>query len=119
YASGSEMFLYEDLEIPLIEVLAEMEFTGVRLDVPLLQRIGKEMDTSLAKLEKDIHGCAGREFNIGSVPQLREILFTHLGFKPIKRTNIGGDSSTDQETLEALAKLDHPCVDFPRLLLEH
>src|SRR5207249_1533942 len=50
--------------------------------------------------------------------QLRDILFTHLGFKSIKRTNIGGDPSTDQETLETLAKQSHPHVEFPRKLLE-
>jgi DNA polymerase-1 len=118
-AAGSEIFLYDDLEIPLIEVLADMEFTGVRLDVPLLERMSKEMDASLNMLEKDIKQVAGREFNINSVPQLRELLFTQLGFKPIKRTTIGGDSSTDQETLEALAKEEHPHVEFPRRLLEH
>jgi DNA polymerase-1 len=113
------LYLYDDLEIPLIEVLAEMEFTGIRLDVPRLQKMGQEMDASLKTLERDIFQLAGREFNIGSVQQLRDILFSHLGFKSIKRTNIGGDASTDQETLERLARLDHPHVEFPRKLLEH
>jgi DNA polymerase-1 len=115
----SEWYLYDDLEVPLIEVLAEMEFTGIRLDVPLLQKISKEMQESLTKLEGEIYQIAGRDFNINSVLQLRDILFAHLGFKSIKRTNIGGDASTNQETLEALAKLDHPHVEFPRKLLEH
>ena len=114
-----DLYLYDDLEIPLIEVLAEMEFTGIRLDVPLLQKISKEMDATLTKLEAEIYQLAGRAFNINSVQQLRDILFTHLGFKSIKKTNIGGDASTNQETLEALAKLDHPQVEFPRKLLEH
>jgi DNA polymerase-1 len=117
--TDSDLYLYDDLEVPLIEVLAEMEFTGIRLDVPLLQRISKETDASLAKLEAEIYQLAGRAFNINSVQQLRDILFTQLGFKSIKKTNIGGDASTDQETLEALAKLDHPQVEFPRKLLEH
>src|ERR1019366_208827 len=69
--------------------------------------------------EAEIYQLAGREFNIGSVQQLRDVLFTHLGFKPIKKTSIGGDASTDQETLEALAKQSHPHVEFPRKLLEH
>ncbi|MBI1830342.1 MAG: DNA polymerase I [Planctomycetes bacterium] len=115
----NEMFLYDDLEIPLIEVLGQMEFTGVRLDVPFLNSMSVDMDKALTALERDIHAAAGREFNINSVPQLREVLFTHLGFKSLKKTNIGGDASTDQETLELLAKQDHPHVEFPRKLLEH
>ena len=110
--------MYDDLEIPLIEVIAEMEFTGIRLDVPLLQRMSVEMNESLTKLEAELHALAGHEFNINSIQQLREILFTHLGFKSIKKTNIGAEASTDQETLEALARLDHPHVEFPRKLLE-
>jgi DNA polymerase-1 len=117
-ASGSDLYLYDDLEIPLIEVLAEMEFTGIRLDVPLLQRMSTQMNESLTKLEAELHGLAGREFNINSVQQLREVLFTHLGFKSLKKTNIGAEASTDQETLEALASQDHPHVEFPRKLLE-
>jgi DNA polymerase-1 len=117
-ASDSELFLYDDLEIPLIEVLGEMEFTGIRLDVPLLNKMGEEMNASLTALENDLYTLAGREFNIGSVQQLREVLFSHLGFKSIRRTNIGGDASTDQETLETLAKQSHPHVEFPRKLLE-
>lgn len=118
-ASGSDLCLYDDLEIPLIEVLGQMEFTGVRLDVPFLQLMSAEMEKSLATLEREIYAAAGREFNINSVQQLREVLFTHLGFKSLKKTNIGGDASTDQETLELLARQDHPHVEFPRKLLEH
>ena len=118
-ANKDELSLYDDLEIPLIEVLAEMEYNGIRLDVPLLKAISTEMDASLAKLEETIYALAGTKFNINSVPQLREIIFAKLNFKPIKKTGIGGESSTDQETLEALAREQHPHVDFPRKLLEH
>lgn len=108
--------LYDDLEIPLIEVLGEMEFTGIRLDVPLLQRMGEEMGKQLAALEQDIYRLAGREFNIGSVKQLRTILFDELGYKSKSRTAIKGDASTDQETLEALAREGR---ELPQKLLEH
>jgi DNA polymerase-1 len=118
-AKQSEIYLYDDIEIPLIEVLAQMEYTGIRLDVPLLQRMSAEMSASLTTVEADIYALAGREFNIASVQQLREVLFTHLGFKSIKKTNLGAEASTDQETLEALARQDHPHVEFPRKLLEH
>ncbi len=117
--SRDRWFLYDDLEIPLIEVLAEMETTGIRLDVPLLAEMSREMDAALTKLEAAIYDAAGRQFNINSVPQLREVLFKQLNFKPIKKTNIGGESSTDSETLEALAASDHPNVELPRRLLEH
>jgi DNA polymerase-1 len=118
-STSQSTYLYDDLEIPLIEVLADMECTGVRLDVPLLQRMSKEMDASLATLEEAIYAAVGFKFNINSVPQLRDILFSQLKFKPIKRTGIGGESSTDQETLETLAKQNHAQVEFPRQLLEH
>lgn len=109
------LLLYDDLEIPLIEVLAEMEFAGIRLDVPLLQAMSKEMAQQLVELEQDIYRLAGREFNIGSVKQLRAILFDELGYKPKTRTAIKGDASTDAETLEALAKEGH---ELPQKLLE-
>ncbi|MCI0683276.1 MAG: DNA polymerase I [Gemmataceae bacterium] len=118
--SGAEaappgMRLYDDLEVPLIEVLAEMESTGIRLDVPLLARMNRSMTEDLARLEKDIYRLAGREFNIGSVKQLRTILFDELGYKPKTKTTIKREASTDQETLEALAKEG---FELPQKLLE-
>jgi DNA polymerase I len=111
-----EIALYDDLEVPLIEVLAEMEHTGIRLDVPLLQGMSVQMAADLARLEREIYELAGREFNIGSVKQLREILFDELKFKPKSKTAIKGEASTDQETLEALAKEGHA---LPQKLIEH
>jgi DNA polymerase-1 len=108
--------LYDELEIPLIEVLADMEFAGVRLDLPLLQRMSDEMAHTLAGLERDIYDLAGREFNIASVKQLREVLFAEKGYKSGKRTAIMGHASTDQETLEKLARAGEP---LPAKLLEH
>ena len=107
--------LYDDLEIPLIEVLADMEFTGIRLDLPLLKRMSTEMAGSLASLEKEIYELAGREFNIASTKQLREVLFAEKGFKSGKKTAVMGHASTDQETLEKLAREGEP---LPRKLLE-
>lgn len=109
------LHLYDDLEIPLIEILGQMEFTGIRLDVPLLERMSVEMAKDLTRLEGEIHKLAGREFNIASVKQLRTILFDELGFKPKSKTAIKGDASTDSETLEALAREGH---ELPSKLLE-
>ncbi|MFO0968833.1 MAG: DNA polymerase I [Gemmataceae bacterium] len=112
---ASEYYLYDDLEIPLIGVLAEMEYNGVRLDVPLLKGMSVEMGQTLERLEKEIYRLAGREFNIGSVKQLRDILFKELGYKPKSRTAITREASTDQETLEELAKEGY---ELPKVLLE-
>ncbi len=108
--------LYRDLEIPLIEVLAELEYNGIRLDVPLLARLGKEMAGQLEAIEKEIYALAGHPFNIASPKQLREVLFDELKLPPQRRTGITGQASTDQETLERLAGLGHA---LPRKIVEH
>jgi DNA polymerase-1 len=107
--------LYDELEIPLIGVLADMEFTGIRLDLPLLRRMSDDMAGMLVALERDIYDLAGREFNIASVKQLREVLFAEKGYKSGKKTAIMGHASTDQETLEKLARAGEP---LPQKLLE-
>jgi DNA polymerase-1 len=107
--------LYDEVEVPLIEVLAELEYNGIRIDVPRLRRLGEEMGQQLAALEKEIYTLAGREFNIASLPQLRKVLFDELKLEPKRKTGITKVPSTDQETLEELA-LVHP---LPRTLLEH
>jgi DNA polymerase-1 len=108
--------LYDELEVPLIGVLADLEYNGIRLDVPLLRRLGQEMADQLAAIEVEIHELAGREFNIASPKQLRQILFDELNLPTQKRTGISGDASTDQETLERLAALGH---ELPRKIIEH
>ncbi len=108
--------LYETLELPLIDVLAEMEFNGVRLDVPFLAKLSKEMEGQLATIETDIYALAGKTFNIGSPKQLREILFDEMKLPVQKRTDTTGEPSTDQESLERLAALGHP---LPTKIIEH
>jgi DNA polymerase-1 len=111
--------LYDDLEVPLIEVLAEMEYNGIGLDVPLLHRVGEEMGQQLASIEKEIYALAGHEFNIGSLPQLRKVLFEELKLPVQGKTGITGEPSTDQESLEKLAALKVPGAQLPRKILEH
>ena len=111
--------LYDDVEIPLIEVLAELEYNGIRLDVPLLRRLSADMGQQLAAIEKEIYDLAGHAFNIGSLVQLRKVLFEELKLPVQGRTGITGAASTDQETLEKLAALDHPGAALPRKILEH
>jgi DNA polymerase-1 len=111
--------LYDDLEIPLIEVLAELEYNGVRLDLPLLKKLSAEMADQMAAIEKEIYQLAGHEFNIGSLVQLRKVLFAELKLPPQRKTGVTGAASTDQETLEKLAELDLPGAALPRRILEH
>jgi DNA polymerase I len=111
--------LYDELEVPLIDVLAEMEFNGIRLDVDLLAKLGKDMGEELAAIEKEIYELAGRPFNIGSLPQLRTVLFDELKLPVQGRTGVTGAPSTDQETLEKLATLKHPAAALPKKILQH
>jgi len=106
--------LYEELERPLISVLARMEAHGIRVDVPLLNRLSHDFGERLTRIEQEIYEMAGRSFNIGSAPQLREILFNELGLPSLQKTP-GGEPSTAQEVLEALAS-KHP---LPKRLIEH
>ncbi len=115
-AESGLVTLYNDLEIPLIEVLGEMEFNGVRLDVPLLTRLSAEMDTQLQNIEQEIHELAGRSFNIASPRQLRQVLFDELKLPSQRRTGVTGEASTDQDTLERLAGQGHA---LPLRILEH
>jgi DNA polymerase-1 len=111
--------LYDEVEVPLIEVLAELEYNGIRLDVPLLQRLGEEMGKQLAAIEQEIYRLAGHPFNIGSLVQLRKVLFDELKLPVQGRTGVTNAPSTDQETLEKLAALEGPNTELPRKILEH
>ncbi|MFO1020880.1 MAG: DNA polymerase I [Planctomycetales bacterium] len=105
--------LYWNLERPLIPILAEMEQTGIRVNVPLLKQQSKQLTDRLETLRAEIYVAAEREFNIDSPLQLREILFNELKLPVIKKTKTG--PSTDQDVLEQLAPM-HP---LPSKLIEH
>jgi DNA polymerase-1 len=108
--------LYRDLEVPLIEVLADMEDAGIKLDVELLHRLSSEFANELAALQNQIHELAGRPFSIDSPKQLREVLFTDLKLPPRRRTALTGDASTGQEVLEELAAAGHA---LPALVISY
>lgn len=93
--------LYLDLELPLAEVLASMEITGIKVDRVKLLDLSKEMDIELRSMEECIYRAAGGQFNINSPKQLSELLFEKLKLRPIKRTKKG--FSTDEEVLTQLA----------------
>ncbi len=108
--------LYTELEIPLIDVLVELEFNGIRLDLPLLERLSTAMSRQLNEIEQQIHELAGHPFNIASPKQLRQVLFVEQKLPTQRRTGITGEASTDQETLERLAALGYA---LPQKILEH
>ena len=95
--------VFEDLEMPLVPVLARMERNGIKIDLPLLDRLDASYIAELAELEQDIQRLAGTEFNINSPKQLSEVLFEKLGIstKGIRKTQ--GGYSTDAEVLSRLA----------------
>jgi DNA polymerase-1 len=106
--------LLDDIEIPLIPVLVDMEATGILVDRVLLGEMSRGFNKELTGLELDIYRAAGGEFNINSTPQLRTVLFERLKLPVQKRTKTG--ASTDVEVLEQLAAMGH---EVPRLLMEY
>lgn len=105
--------LYWDLERPLIAILAEMQFHGIRARGDVLRAQSVELGGRLKQLEDEIYGEAGHSFNIASPIQLRQVLFDELKLPVLRKTKTG--ASTDQEVLEQLA-LVH---SLPRKLIEH
>jgi DNA polymerase-1 len=93
--------LYENIERPLIGVLARMEDVGVGVDEIELTRLRDYLVSEVERLEADIRAAAGRDFNVNSTKQLREVLFDELGLTPQKKTKTG--FSTDAASLEKIA----------------
>jgi DNA polymerase-1 len=93
--------LCEKMEFPLIEVLAAIERTGVKIDTEILGQISKELERMIENLSDEVHKLAGEEFNINSPKQLGEILFNKLKLVPSKKTKTG--FSTDVFVLEELS----------------
>lgn len=100
--------LHDDIEIPLVTVLARMENLGVGVDREALQSLNDRFGAEAQELTEAIHRDAGKEFNVNSTPQLRVILFEELGLTPTKKTKTG--YSTDAQSLEKLVG-EHPIVE--------
>ena len=105
--------LYETLEVPLLDVLIEMESNGVRVDPAVLKEQSNVLGERIEILRKEIEAKAGGPFNPDSPKQLAEVLFTRLGLPPMRKTKTG--FSTDVEVLEKLAE-QHA---VPKLILEY
>jgi DNA polymerase-1 len=110
--------LYKKIEMPLVSVLARMQFRGICIDAEFLKILGVEMALELERVEKEIHILAGKPFQISSLPQLRAVLYDDLQLPMLKKTGVSKEASTDQETLEKLAVLDHPGAVIPKKILE-
>jgi len=106
--------LFRDVEMPLIGVLAEMEWEGIAIDLPWFAALKERFARERARVEQEIYAAAGEEFNINSNLQLREILFEKLGLPVLKRTATG--ASTDATVLQQLADEGH---ELPGLLMEY
>ena len=104
----------EDIEIPLVPVLADMERRGVLIDAEMLLEQSAELDGKMRELEADAHGEAGEVFNIGSPKQIQHILFDKLGLPVLSKTP-KGQPSTAESVLQELAH-DYP---LPKVILEY
>ena len=107
-------YIYREIEMPVLDVLFEIERNGVLLDYKLLQKQSHELGEKLQTLEQQAHTLAGQPFNLNSPKQIQEILFTQLKLPVIKKTPTGVPS-TDEDVLQQLA-LDYP---LPKLLLDY
>ena len=109
-----QLSVYNDIEIPLMPVLAKMEQTGVLIDCDILDQQSQSIGQRLNELEIEAHNLAGKSFNLSSPKQLQQILFEELKIPVIKKTPKGAPS-TAEEVLQELA-LDYP---LPKVILEN
>ena len=106
--------VYETLERPLPEVLAQMECAGIRIDPEHLRRLSNEFGVRMGEFEVTAHRLTGRPFNLGSPKQIGEVLYGEMGLSGGKKTATGA-SSTDVKVLEDLAAQGH---ELPRVILD-
>jgi DNA polymerase I len=106
--------LLDEVEMPLVPVLVDMEWAGVLVDRERLAALSREFTAELVAIERRLYAAAGTDFNLNSTPQLRALLFGKLQLPILKKTKTG--PSTDVDVLEELASLGH---EVPRLLMEY
>ena len=106
--------LYRGIELSLVPVLVDMEWTGIRIDSELFRTLSRALAADLEDLSRRIAEAAGTTFNLNSPRQLGTVLFDKLQLPVLKRTKTG--PSTDADVLEQLAAMGH---EVPRLLMEH
>ena len=106
--------VFDEIEMPLVPVLLDMEHTGVLIDAGMLKKQGAEITKKLAKLQEKAHSLAGGPFNLDSPKQLQTILFEKMQIAPVRKTQ-KGQYSTAEDVLEELAE-EH---ELPKVILEY
>ena len=106
--------IYESFEKPMIEILAKMEISGIKLDKDFLLKLSKKFEKKIAELEKEIFKISKKKFKIGSTKQLGEIMYNDLKISALKKTK-KGSFATSASVLEDLAFKGH---ELPKLVLE-
>jgi DNA polymerase-1 len=103
--------LFTEVEMPLVQVLADMESEGIRIDIPALRQFSKELGDDLLRLQEQIHAACGTLFNIDSPKQLGDVLFEtlKLGEGKVKKTAKTGQYQTSEDVLQELAHRIPPC----------
>lgn len=114
-ALEEQRLLYEDLELPLVPILSNMERQGVKVDALMLSQQSRELEQRMNELVEQSYQVAGAVFNLASPKQIQEIFFDKLGL-PILRKTPKGQPSTAEDVLEELAELGH---ELPALILEY
>ena len=109
-----QLKVYREIEMPLIQVLAKMEQTGVLVDSKTLEKQSEELSIKIAQLEQQAYELVGREFNLNSPKQLQEILFEEQNIPVIKKTPTG-QPSTSEDVLQELAE-DY---ELPRIIIDN
>ena len=107
---NNQLDVFQNIEMPLMPVLAEMERNGVRIDTAALEDTGNAFRTEMEQLEKDIYEMAGHEFLLTSPRQVGEVLFGEMGLNEKARKTKSGQYSTSEEELEKI-RHKHPIVD--------
>lgn len=105
--------LFYDIEMPLVEILSDMEMTGIKVNTAYLEELNQEFSKEIRQIEIDAHRLAGQEFNLGSPKQLAFILFEKLKLPAVRKTKTG--FSTDEDVLVFLSS-SH---ELPRILLRY
>ncbi len=106
--------LLAEIELPLVEVLVDMEWEGIAIDRAVFERLSRELGADLGRLEREISQAAGTELNLNSPKQLATVLFEKHQLPVLKKTKTG--PSTDADVLEQLAAMGH---GLPKLILEY
>ncbi len=102
--------LFFNIEMPLLLILADMEFTGVKIDVPMLKSYAVELNAEVDAIEKEIVEMAGESFNVASPKQLGEVLFEKMALDPKAKKTKSGQFSTSEQVLSKL-KDKHPIIE--------